>query len=152
MINKKRLEQFEAQWKSLSPQLPLRLILGKTHEVIKNSDIVAVASGTATLETMLLKRPMVVLYKGSFISYWIVRFLIKIRQFSLPNILANEILVPEFIQENATPENIANSIEEYFLHPEKIEYLNKRFTEIHQTLKCDAAKKAAQAIEQLINV
>jgi len=116
------------------------------------SDIIVLASGTATLEAMLLNRPMVVLYKGSFISYYIAKKLIKIKQVSLPNILADKILVPEFIQDAATPENIANSIEDYLLHPEKINDLQAEFTAIHQILRCGAARIAAEAIRDSIDI
>ena len=150
MINQARYNQFKQQWKIISPNLPLRLEIGKSQEIIKSSDIIALASGTATLETMLLNRPMVVVYKSSFISYWIAKKLIKIKQISLPNILADELLVPEFIQDNATPENIANSIEDYILHPEKIAELQKKFSVIHRSLKQNAAEKAAEAIRQLV--
>lgn len=150
MINQARYRQFEQQYKSITPNLPLRLVLGQSRDIMSASDIVVLASGTATLEAMLVKRPMVVLYKGSFISYWIVKKLVKIKQVSLPNILSDKILVPEFIQDKATPENIANSIEDYLSHPEKISYLQTEFTAIHQTLRCDAARKAAEAIADVI--
>ncbi len=150
MINQARYTQFEQQFKAISPNLPLKLILGQSRETMAASDIVILASGTATLEAMLLNRPMVVVYKSSFISYWIVKTLINIKQVSLPNILADKILVPELMQDKATPENIANSIENYLLHPEKINHLQAEFTAIHQTLQCDAAKKAAEAIAAVI--
>jgi lipid-A-disaccharide synthase len=150
MINQNRYNQFEQQWKTLTPHLPLSLEIGKSQEIMKSCDIIALASGTATLEAMLINRPMVVLYKSSFISYWIVKKLIQIKQVSLPNILANEILVPEFIQHQATPENIANSIENYLLHPEKITELQNKFFVIHKLLQQNAAEKAAEAIRQLL--
>ena len=146
MANQARYDQFEQQYQATSPELPLKITLGNTREVMESSRVVALASGTATLEGLLVKRPMVVLYKASFISYWIVRSLIKIPYVSLPNILAGEELIREFIQHHATPENIAADIERYLNHPEKIELLQKKFVEIHKTLKCNAAERAAEAI------
>jgi lipid-A-disaccharide synthase len=150
MINPERYAQFEQQWKTFTPSLPLQLVLGKAREVIKSSHIVALASGTATLEALLFKRPMVVVYKSSFISYWIAKQLIHIKQISLPNILGGKLLIPEFIQHEATPENIARSIEDYILCPEKIIPLQQKFTDIHLSLKQHSAQKAAAAIQQIL--
>lgn len=150
MANKLRAEQFEAQYQKLAPELPLRISIGNTREVMENSSMVALASGTATLEGLLTKRPMVVLYQGSSISYWIARGLIKIPYVSLPNILSGEKIIPEFIQYAATPENIAKSLEEYLNHPEKTEALQQKFIAIHKTLKQNSAERAAECISELI--
>jgi len=150
MANNGVKEYFENILKSICPNLPLTITLGNAREVMAQSDYVVLASGTATLEAMLLKKPMVVVYKGSWLSYWIVRSLIKIKKVSLPNILSNENCVPELIQQDATPENIVKKLEEYFTHPEKINYLKKRFTEIHQKLRCNSAERAAEAIGKLL--
>ncbi|HEV2614167.1 MAG TPA: lipid-A-disaccharide synthase [Gammaproteobacteria bacterium] len=151
MANQSRLEQFEKQYKTIAPELPLKITLGNTREVMESARVVALASGTATLEGLLVKRPMVVLYKSSFISYWIVRSLIKIPYVSLPNILSGEKIISEWLQYDATPENVAADIENYLNHPEKIELLQKKFVEIHKTLKCNAAERAAEAIAVLLS-
>jgi lipid-A-disaccharide synthase len=143
--------QFESLWKSLCPQLPLTVTLGQSREVMAKSDYVILASGTATLEAMLLKKPMIVVYKGSPLSYWIVKKLVTIKKVALPNILTEEDCVPELIQAEATPENIVNVLEEYFHHPERITYLQKRFSDVHEQLRCGAANVAAEAIRNVIN-
>ena len=149
MANQARYDQFLAQYQKLAPELPLTITVGNTREVMEASSVIALASGTATLEGMLVKRPMVVLYQGSHISYWIAKNLVKIKQVSLPNILSGEKLIPEFIQYEAKPEKIASSVEYYFEHPERVKELQQRFTEIHRTLKCGAAESAARAISDL---
>ena len=104
-----------------------------------NSNLVLLASGTATLEAMLCKRPMIVGYRLSSFTYRLVKFfnLIKIRKFSLPNLLANEDLVPELIQDNLTPETIVKYIEKYKNHPEIVETLKTKFYAFHQQLSMD---------------
>jgi len=149
MANQARYDQFLAQYQLLAPELPIKITVGNTRDVMEASSVIALASGTATLEGMLVKRPMVVLYQGSHISYWIAKNLVKIKQVSLPNILSGEKLIPEYIQYEAKPEKIANSVEYYFEHPEHVKELQERFTEIHRTLKCNAAESAARAIHDL---
>ena len=75
---------------------------------------------------MLLKRPMVVAYKLSPITYWIAKHMVKVENVSLPNLLAGETLAPEFIQHDATPENLCNAVLEYFNKPELIKIIHKR--------------------------
>lgn len=147
--NTKRHEQFKNQWQTLAPDLPLTIFDGQSQDVLAASDVVGLASGTAALETMLVNRPMTVVYKGSWLSYFIVRYLIKIKNVSLPNILASEKLIPEFIQHEATAENIAHSLMCYF--QESSEQLTERFTKLHQELQCDASNKAAAEIKLLIS-
>ena len=114
------------------------------------ADVVLVTSGTATLETMLHKRPMVIAYRMNAITYSIARHLVKIPFIGLPNLLANEKLVPEFIQENATPEKLTIALLDFLDHPEKVEQLQKKFTELHIKMRCNANQKAAEAILQLL--
>ena len=149
MINGERKKQFELLWKTLTPNLPLTIIEGQSRTVMAAADVVALASGTATLEAMLLKKPMVVAYKGSAFSYFIAKNLVKIKQFSLPNILAGETLVPEFLQHTAIPENISQAVLRYFTDLSGTAELIKRFTEIHLQLKCHANERAAEAVMEL---
>jgi len=153
MINQKRYDQFLQIVKLIAPNLfkNLNVSIGNAREIMTKSDLVILASGTATLEALLLKRPMVVVYKGSEISYQIAKNLIKIKNISLPNILAGANLVPELIQQNAVPENIVIQTEKYMESMDNIKSLQKKFSEIHQELRCDAAIKAANAIAQLMN-
>ncbi len=150
MINVQRKKQFEQLKAQLAPQLPLIIIEGQSRTAMAAADVIALASGTATLEALLLKKPMVVAYKGSALSYFIAKNLVKLKNFSLPNILAGEQLVPEFLQHTATPENIAQAVLHYFDDKNETEKLIQKFTDIHLRLKCNANEKAAQAIHELL--
>jgi lipid-A-disaccharide synthase len=150
MINRTRYLQFQQQWQSHCPELPLHLYEGKSHEVMAAADIIALTSGTATLEAMLCKKPMVVIYRASWFSAWVAKQLVKINYFSLPNILANAALVPEFFQQQATPENICAALIDYEQHPEKINQLKDQFDVLHQQLRCQASEKAAAAIREIL--
>lgn len=150
MINAQRKKQFEELKEKLAPQLPLTIIEGQSRTVMAAADVIALASGTATLEALLLKKPMVVAYKGSAFSYFIAKNLVKIKQFSLPNILAGEALVPEFLQHTATPENIAPAVLYYLNNNGDTTQLIQKFTDIHLRLKCNANEKAAEAVSELL--
>ncbi len=130
--------------------LKITLFDGQSRAVMAASDLVLMASGTATLEAMLLKKPMVVGYKLSFLTWLVVRVMVKSKWASLPNILAQKPLVPEFLQDDATPDNIAQALLEYLRHPETIEPLKARFDAIHRQLQKDADLTAARAILEKI--
>jgi lipid-A-disaccharide synthase len=112
------------------------------------ADLVLLASGTATLEAALLKRPMVVVYRLAPVTVGIVRGLrlMKTENFSLPNLLAGETLVPELIQEAATPERIAGEAEALLDDAPRRARLEARFAELHQLLRRDADRQAAEAV------
>jgi len=151
MINAERAAQFRQQWQMLAPQLPLMIIDGQSRIAMTAADVITLASGTATLEALLIKRPMVVTYRSSMFSFFIAKQLIKIKQYSLPNILAGEELVPEFIQQQATAENIAQATLAYFDNTEKVAVLVRRFTDIHLQLRCNANNRAAEAMMKLLS-
>jgi lipid-A-disaccharide synthase len=113
------------------------------------ADVVVLASGTATLEGLLLKKPMVVAYRLSQMSYFIFKFLSQVTHYALPNLLAGKSLVPELIQHNATPEKIGKAVLDYFRHPEKVAILHQEFEMIHNTLRKNASLQAAKAVIQL---
>jgi len=115
------------------------------------ADIVLLASGTATLEALLLKRPMVVAYRLAPLSYWIVTRLLTIRQYALPNLLAGTTLVPEFIQDRATEENLGGAILEYLDNPASVAELTRQFEIIHRMLRRQASDNAAQSVLALID-
>jgi len=145
-INQERNQEFQQHCQQVAPNLPIHFFENCSHDVMTAADVVLVTSGTATLETMLCKRPMVVAYKMASLTYQLARYLVKIPFMSLPNLLANQLLVPEFIQHAANPENLSAAILDFLSHPEKIATLEKTFTEMHQALRCDAGRKAAKAV------
>lgn len=149
-VNAMRHQEFQETCQRLAKTLPITYFQGQSHDVMAAADIVLVGSGTATLETMLFKRPMVIAYRMSGITYQIARHLVKIPFIGLPNLLANEKLVPEFIQDQASKENLSLALLDYLDHPEKIKALEEKFTAIHQQLRCDANQSAAKAIMDLI--
>jgi lipid-A-disaccharide synthase len=121
--------------------------------VIASADAVLCASGTATLETMLVNRPMVVAYRISPYSYHLAKHLriIKPQLFALPNILAGEALVPELIQHEATGERMAGEIERWLDDGASRAQLRERFLELHDRLRCNASERAAGAVCGLLD-
>ncbi|KHD05046.2 lipid-A-disaccharide synthase [Candidatus Thiomargarita nelsonii] len=128
--------------------LPFFIINGQSREVMAAADVVLMASGTATLEAMLLKRPMVVAYRVAPITYWLARFLVHIPFFSLPNLLAGERLVPEFLQGEVTPENLGAAVLHWLDNPSEVGALEVRFSELHQRLR--PSEQAAGAVLEII--
>ena len=150
LANKDRHQQFETALKKIPEAPELILVDGKSREVMAAADVVLLASGTAALEAMLLKRPMVVAYKLSPLTYFIVKHLVKIKNVSLPNLLAGETLVPELIQHEATPINLGKAVLQYFHNKKSTNTIHQRFYEIHKSLQQNASHKAANAILNLI--
>lgn len=130
---------------------PLQLFNGNSHRVMAAADVLLLASGTVTLEALLLKKPMVVAYKMAPLTFKILSWLVKTPFISLPNLLANKLLVPELLQDNATPEKLSAAIMYYFENPEEAQALSNTFADMHVTLKRDASVRAAAAIAKLIN-
>jgi lipid-A-disaccharide synthase len=126
----------------------VRLVDGRSREVMTAADIVLLASGTAALEAALLKRPMVVAYRMSALSQWVLETfrMVRIERFSLPNLVADEELVPEFLQEAVVPEQMADRLLAELDDPGRQAWLTARFCEIHETLACDADRRAAEAV------
>jgi lipid-A-disaccharide synthase len=148
--NTKRHQDFQQLWRKLIPEVPIKFFEGRSHEVMEAANVVLVTSGTATLETMLYKRPMVIAYRMNAITYEIARHIVKVPFIGLPNLLANEKIVPEFIQKEATPEKLALALLNFLDKPEEVEKLQKKFTELHLILKCNANQQAAQAVLKLL--
>lgn len=151
MVNEKIYQQFSLLLQKYAPQLPIQLIKGQSQQVMAASDVVLLASGTATLEAMLVKKPMVVAYRMSTLTYLILKCMVKISQVSLPNILANKVLVPEFIQRAATVENLGSAILDFIYNPRKTESLIEEFTKLHQIMRRNANQQAAKAVLELAN-
>ena len=149
MISEQRTEQFNALKAELAPDLPVTVILNQTQAVMAASDCLLTASGTVTLEAALIKRPMVICYKFSPVTFLLARWLVKLKWFSLPNLLANKSLVPELLQKEVCPDNIVPLIKERLYQDQS--QLNDSYLAIHQKLKCDASAQAAKAVLDVLS-
>ncbi|WP_454255883.1 lipid-A-disaccharide synthase [Pseudomonas sp. Marseille-Q8238] len=127
--------------------LPLLLLDGRSHEALAACDAVLIASGTATLEALLYKRPMVVAYRVAPLTFKILKRLVKSPYISLPNLLAERLLVPELIQDAATPEALAQTLAPLL---DDGEVQTEGFDVIHRALRQDASRQAADAVLGLI--
>jgi lipid-A-disaccharide synthase len=133
-------------WKQEAQQLPITLLFGHAHDAMIAADGVLVASGTATLEAALLKRPMVITYKMPALTYWIAKRKQYLPYVGLPNILSGRFVVPEILQDDATPENLSQALLNLVYNKNAVAELEQTFSSIHQTLRQDTAHKAAAAI------
>ncbi|HOW77016.1 MAG TPA: lipid-A-disaccharide synthase [Candidatus Competibacteraceae bacterium] len=132
------------------PDVPLTLTQGHSREVMAAADGVLLASGTATLEAMLLKRPMVVAYRVAPITAWIARRLVNIPHFSLPNLLVGRELTPEFFQETATVTNLCAAVLHWLDDAAAGAALAAEFAALHIQLRRDASQQAAAAVAELL--
>lgn len=148
-VNDQRREQIQGIISELGHNLPIKLINGKSREVMAASDVVVLASGTATLEAMLLKRPMVVAYRVSSITHYIMKRLLKVPYISLPNLLAGKELVPELLQDQAQPELIGRKVLDRLNTNEGV-LIKESFTDLHLQLKLNASEQAADAVSELL--
>ena len=128
--------------------LPVRVLLGEARRALIACDVALVASGTATLETLLCKRPMVVAYRFSRTTAFIVRALrlVRARYFSQPNLLADRMLVPELLQEQVTPERLAGELDAWLADPARVAAVTEEFRALHAVLRRDAGARAADAV------
>jgi lipid-A-disaccharide synthase len=149
MISEQRAEQFNRIKKSIAPQLKVSLFVNQTQLVMAASDCLLTASGTVTLEAALIKRPMVITYKFNLLTYWVSKIMVKLKWFSLPNLLANKALVPELLQQQVTPDNIITLVKERLYQDQSA--LDQAFIDIHKQLKQDASECAAQAVLGVIS-
>ncbi|MDR9861691.1 lipid-A-disaccharide synthase [Pseudomonas baetica] len=127
--------------------LPVTLLDGQSHLALAACNAVLIASGTATLEALLYKRPMVVAYRLAPLTFWILKRMVKSPYVSLPNLLAQRLLVPELLQDDATVEALAQTVSPLI---EGGEEQTRGFDEIHRTLRLDASNQAADAVLNLI--
>jgi len=134
----------------LARNLPVSFIDGQAREVMGAADVILMASGTATLEAMLVKRPMVVAYRFSWLNYFILKTWVKIKNFSLPNLLAGETIVPEYVQQAARPDVMGDKLLHYLDNPDEVKSITARFTDIHHTLRQDTDRQAADAVMNII--
>jgi lipid-A-disaccharide synthase len=130
--------------------VPIKMINGQSHIALAAADAVLVASGTASLEVALFKKPMVIAYKMMAASWHVMRHMGYQPWIGLPNILAREFLVPELLQDAATPQALADALWNQLQDGAHREYLHRRFTEMHHTLLRDTAAESARAVLDLI--
>ena len=157
-INDARKQQIEQGVEQIAPQLKAKIhILENTDSeskigrmVMNASDIIALASGTATLEAMLMHRPMVTFYKLHWLTYLIAKFLVKIPYYSLPNIIAGKKVIEELIQADATPENLAAEIEK-LMNVETAQIQVMQHLTMHKQLISGNTEDPVQAILQCLN-
>lgn len=144
LANAKRRQEFEQIKAEIAPNLKVQLFDGQAREAMIASNAAILASGTVALECMLAKCPMVVGYKMKAFTFWLAKKLIKTPYVSLPNILAGKAIVPELLQHDCTPENIANHVIP-LLESDNTE-LKATFLSLHKQIRCNADEQAAQAV------
>ncbi|QTO01292.1 lipid-A-disaccharide synthase [Aggregatibacter sp. 2125159857] len=154
LINQKRRQQFEQIKQRVAPELDMILLDGNARAAMITAEATLLASGTAALEAMLCKSPMVVGYRMKPFTYFLAKRLVKTKYVSLPNLLADEMLVPELIQEDCNPTKLAEKLSLY-LSEDKSAVQNRhvllqRFAELHQRIQCNADQQAAQAVIDLL--
>ncbi|MGV7959843.1 lipid-A-disaccharide synthase [Photorhabdus tasmaniensis] len=149
LVNAKRREQFERIKQETTPDLNVHLLDGKAREIMIASDAALLASGTAALECMLAKCPMVVGYRMKPFTFWLAKRLVKTAYVSLPNLLSGQELVKELLQEKCQPQKLADELLSLLQGSEKVEALKQTFLHLHESIRCNADEQAAQAVLEL---
>ncbi|MEO9945130.1 MAG: lipid-A-disaccharide synthase [Paraglaciecola sp.] len=152
VVNRQRKAQVDDYIRQHLPELDIQIVIGHAREVMIAADAVLLASGTATLEAMFCKKNMVAAYKLSGVTYQMMKWLYKAKYFTLPNVLADEPLIPELLQDDVNPQTIADLLLPMLKdkNSEAQQALIEKFTILHQSLKKGADKQAAIAISNLI--
>lgn len=152
LVNHKTRQAFEAILRETRPDLPVRLIEGGARDAMLASEAVLTASGTATLEALLLERPMVVAYRVSPLTYWLITRLnlVKTPYIAMANLLAGERIAPEFVQDEATPEALSGALLELLESPDRIEHIRQVCRRVHRELNQDSSRRAALAVLELV--
>jgi lipid-A-disaccharide synthase len=144
-------EQFDqARYKLNAHDLPIQILFGHANLAMAAADVALVASGTATLEAAMLRCPHVIAYRMSPTTYKIMKKKAYLPYVGLPNILANEWLVPELLQDDATPHNLARAVGNWLRHREVADRLRDRFAEIHSSLAVNNAERVREAMRPFL--
>lgn len=143
--------RIEAAARRVGPQRNLLVVQGQSHAVLAACDVALVASGTATLETALFKRPMVIGYHTHWLTYALMKPQALQPWIGLPNILEGESVVPELLQSNAKPELLAGALAAWLDSPARMQSVRERFRSLHDRLRRDTATLAADAIEKVLS-
>jgi lipid-A-disaccharide synthase len=144
------LEDLLVKTKTKNPDIEIHLFDGMADEVLEASDVVLIASGTATLQAALWKKPMVISYKVPWLTAQIMKRQGYLPYVGLPNILCGEFVVPELLQDDATPQKLAKALQDWLDHPAKVAELRARFAQMHETLRRPTGLLVAQAVTQTI--
>jgi len=133
----------------VAENLRVTFVNGQARDVMGAADAILMASGTATLEAMLIKRPMVVTYRLSWLNYFIIKLWVNVKNYSLPNLLAGETLVPEYVQHAAKPAVMGDKLLSYLEDSDEANRVIKRFTQIHEQLRQDTDRQAAETVVRI---
>jgi len=152
LVNEKTAALWREKLAQVAPGLPVIEVIQDTPRALAAADVVLVASGTATFEGLLSKRPMVVGYKLHALTYWLIRLfrMVKLKHFSMANLLSETPLAPEFIQHDCEPENLVPAVMHFFRHPAKVESIEYEYARVHKELVTDTSVLAADAVERLL--
>lgn len=151
LVNRPTRELFEtALYRHEASGLNLTVLFGHAHEAMAAADVVLAASGTATLEAALLGRPVVITYRMPRLSYWMMKGRGYLPYVGLPNILAGEFVVPEFLQDEATPENLSQAVLNLMFDTKVRIRLEQRFSTIAGELRQNSGERIADALLPLI--
>lgn len=145
------VEMIERAARAAGVEERVQIVTGQSHQVLAACDVTLIASGTATLEAALFKRPMVIAYNMNWLSWQIMRRKKLQPWVGLPNILCQDFVVPELLQDAATPQALAQAVLTWLDAPEKIASLQQRFTALHHELRRDTAQLATDAIEKVLH-
>ena len=140
----------ESLRRSLGADLPITLLDGQARMAMAGADVVLVASGTATLEALLLKRPMVITYRTARLTYYLAKAMVSVNHVGLPNLLAGRSIVPELLQGAANPDMLGAAVLDWLERPERQTALQAEFDRIHSILRRDADSRAAEAVLELL--
>ena len=144
------LEALKQQALEKNPELNIELLDGEADVVLEAADVVLIASGTATLQAALWKKPMVISYKVPWLTAQIMKRQGYLPYVGLPNILCGEFVVPELLQDDATPKKLADALLDWLNGPNKVSQLQARFAQMHETLRRPTGLLVAQAVAQTI--
>jgi lipid-A-disaccharide synthase len=130
----------------------MRLLAGDARTAMAAADAVLLASGTASLEALLLKRPMVITYRLGRLSWWVASIVVNVPFAGLPNLLAGKAVVPELLQGDAQPEKLGAALLQFLENPERVAALKEEFQRIHAILRNHADERAADAVLEVMGV
>ncbi|MFT4564197.1 MAG: lipid-A-disaccharide synthase [Gammaproteobacteria bacterium] len=148
-INARARDHIASRARELCPDLDIDVRVDRSHEILCASDVALCASGTVTMEGLFAKTPMVVAYKLSVITHLIMKRMVKVPYIAMPNLLAGKALVPEYLQNDAQPEALAQALTGWLDDPAKVQDYGQICTDLHKNLRQGAAQRAAFEILQL---